>query len=266
MQQADLSVLNAEFDKLDSHHGLAVAPKRQSRLVALGLAAGLEIGIALLLWLGLAPPQRLRAAVRGSLTAITLAPPPPPPAPVVPPRKQAHHRPAGRASPANLRAKAVPIVTVKQVLIPPAPVPVAVKPATGAQAQSGAAPVPGPGTGAGGQGNGTGSGASGNGDGDGGSDPEWVGGRIKSSDYPVAARDAQAQGTTSVTISVTAQGKPSACRLIHSSHNRDLDAATCDLVMRRFRFRPARDSAGHAVAGEVDYDQEWTLGILTDAP
>ncbi|MDE1917200.1 MAG: TonB family protein [Sphingomonadales bacterium] len=256
----------SEFPKLIGHDGLAMADKRPSRVGAACLSAGLEIGVALLLWLGLAPPQGLREALRSSLTAITLAPPPPPPAPVIPPPRHMHHRPAGRASPANLRARAAPVFAERQVLIPPAPMPVAAKPATGAQAQSGAAPVPGPGTGAGGQGHGTGSGASGNGDGDGGSDPDWVGGRIKPSDYPLAAREAQAQGTTSVTISVSAQGRPSACRLTHSSHSRDLDAATCDLVMRRFRFRPARDSAGHAVAGEVDYDQEWTLGIQTDAP
>lgn len=240
-------------------------PERgSSRALAVGLSAGLEVGVVLLLWFGLAPPSGLREAVHNSIAAITLTPPPPPP--VKPPPPQRHHKPAGRASPANLRAKAAPVLAVKQPLPPPVLIPVAPKPAIGAQTQSGAAPVPGPGTGAGGQGNGTGSGGSGNGEGDGGRDPEWVGGKIKASDYPEAARTAGAQGTSSVTIAVTAQGRPSGCRLVHSSHNRDLDAATCDLVMKRFRFRPARDSTGHAVAGEVDYDQEWTLGILTDAP
>lgn len=218
----------------------------------------------LLLWLGLAPPPGLREAVHDSITAITLTPPPA--LPMKPPPPQRHHAPAGRASPANLRARAAPVFAVKQPLLEPAPIPVAPKVALGAETHSGAAPVPGPGSGAGGQGNGTGAGGSGNGEGDGGQDPEWVGGKIKSSDYPAAARAAEAQGTTSVTISVTAQGRPSACRMVHSSHSRDLDAATCDLVLKRFRFRPARDSAGHAVEGEVDYDQEWTLGILTDAP
>ncbi|WP_206237824.1 energy transducer TonB [Novosphingobium terrae] len=237
----------------------------QSRALAVGLSAGIEVGVALLLLFGLAPPSGLREAVHDSIAAITLTPPPLPP--VKPPPPPHHHRPAGRASPPNLRAKAAPVLAVKLPLPQPVPIPVATKPAAvGTQMQSGAAPVPGPGTGAGGQGNGTGSGGNGNGDGDGGRDPEWVGGRIKSSDYPEAARTAGAHGTTSVTISVSAQGRPSGCRLVESSHNRDLDAATCDLVLKRFRFRPARDSAGHAVAGEVDYDQEWTLGILTDAP
>lgn len=230
------------------------------------LAAGLEVGLVLLLWFGLAPPPALRQAVQSSIAAVTLAPPPPPPAPVKPPPPRHHHTPSGRAAPANLRAKAAPVLAVRMPLPKPVPIPVAPQVAAGADSHSGAAPVPGPGTGAGGQGNGTGSGASGNGEGDGGSDPEWVGGKIKSSDYPEAARAAGAQGTTSVTIAVTAQGRVSGCRIVHSSRNRDLDAATCDLVMRRFRFRPARDSAGHAVSGEVDYDQEWEMAILSDAP
>jgi protein TonB len=245
-------------------HDLASREQGQSRAVAASLSAGLQVGLILLLWLGLAPPPGLREAVQGSIAAITVLPPPA--LPVKPPPPVPHHHvPAGRASPANLRARAAPVLAVDRPLPKPAPMAVALKPAIGADTHSGAAPVPGPGTGAGGQGNGTGSGNAGNGESDGGSDPEWVGGKIKSSDYPEAARVAEAQGTTSVTISVSAQGRASGCHLVHSSHNRDLDAATCDLILRRFRFHPARDAAGHAVAGEVDYDQEWTMGILSDA-
>lgn len=235
-----------------------------SRALSASLAAGLEVGVALLLWFGLAPPSGLRQAVHDSIAAITLAPPPA--LPVSPPPLRHHHAPAGRASAANLRSTAAPVFAPRQPLPMPPPIPVAPKPGVAADAQSGAAPLPGPGSGAGGQGDGTGSGGSGTGQGDGGSDPEWTGGRIKSSDYPVAARMAGAHGTTSVTISVTAQGRASACRLVGSSHSRDLDTATCDLILRRFRFRPARDAAGHPIGGEVDYDQEWTLGLLTDGP
>lgn len=244
--------------------GLSNDERANSRALAAGLSAGLEIGLVLLLWLGLAPPSRMSEVVHDSIVAITFLPPSP--LPVKPPHLRHHHVSAGRASPVNLRSRAAPVFAAKQALPKPAPIPVATNTALGTAAQSGAAPVVGPGSGAGGQGTGTGSGGSGNGEGDGGRDPEWVGGRIRSSDYPLAARMAEAQGTTSVTISVTVQGRPSACHIFHSSHNRDLDAATCDLVMQRFRFRPARDAAGHAVTGEVDYDQEWTLGILTDAP
>jgi periplasmic protein TonB len=234
------------------------------RALATGLSVGLEAGLVLLLWLGLAPPAGLRVAVQDSIAAVTLSPPPP--LPVTPPPPPHHHRPTGRASPANIHAKAAPVLAAARPLPPPALIPVAPLPAMGAQTHSGAAPVPGPGSGAGGLGQGTGAGGSGTGDGQSGTDPDWVGGRIKASDYPLAARQAQAQGTTSVTIAVSAEGRPSGCRITRSSHNRDLDATTCDLVLRRFRFRPAHDAAGHAVAGEVDYDQEWTLGLLTDAP
>jgi protein TonB len=45
--------------------------------------------------------------------------------------------------------------------------------------------------------------------------------------------------------------------VISSSGNRALDDTTCRLILKRFRFAPARDAAGMAVPGEVDYDQEW---------
>lgn len=242
--------------------GLATPTRGGPRVWAITLSAALEIGVVALLWFGLAQPSGVRQALRDSIAAITLPSSPTPP--VKPPPLPHHHAPAGRASPANVRSAAAPVFAAQQVLPVQAPVPVAPKTAVGTDAQSGAAPMPGPGSGAGGLGSGTGSGGSGTGSGDGGRDPEWTGGRIKSSDYPVAARMAEAQGTTSVTISVNAQGRANACRLVHSSRNHDLDAATCDLILKRFRFRPARDSAGQAVGGEVDYDQEWTLGSQLD--
>lgn len=236
---------------------------RSSRLISAGIAASIEVGLAIALWLGLAQPAGLRQATRDWLTAVRLDPPPSP-APPPPPPPSHHHRPSGKSAPPALRAKAAPVYAPLVIHAPPPPIPVAPQVALGTQSHNGAAPTPGPGSGAGGSGNGTGSGASGNGDGAGGSDPEWTGGKIKSSDYPLAAREAHAQGTTSVTIAVTPQGRPSACHITQSSHNAALDTATCALVLQRFRFRPARDAAGHAVAGEVDYDQEWTMGMMTD--
>ncbi|WP_179504648.1 MULTISPECIES: energy transducer TonB family protein [unclassified Sphingomonas] len=242
------------------------AKARGNRIAAASVAAGLEILLALLLLFGLAPPHGAGEAMRNGITAITLSHPPAAIASKPPPPQPHHPHATGKAAPAALRAQAAPVFAAVTPWAKPPPIPVAPQVALGLASHSGAALVPGPGNGAGGQGNGTGSGTSGTGDGDGGSDPEWTGGKIKSSDYPPAARAAQAQGTTSVTISVTAQGRPSACRVTQSSRNPALDATTCDLAMKRFRFRPARDASGRAVAGEVDYDQEWTMGILSDAP
>ena len=130
---------------------------------------------------------------------------------------------------------------------------------------AGAAVTPGLGKGAGGQGTGAGSGTggfgtgagNGDGDGDGGSDAEWTGGKIKNGDYPKALREAHVSGTTVTEISVSPAGRPSACRVIQTSGSRDLDAATCQLIMQRFRFKPARNAAGQAISGAVEYEQEW---------
>lgn len=237
------------------------------RAFAAGIAAAIEVGVGLALWLGLAPPSGLQQAVHGSLTALTLQPPPPP-APPKPPPPQVHHSASGKAAPPAARAHAAPVYAPVVLWAKQPPLPVAPQVALAAAAHNGAAPVPGPGSGLAGQGNGSGSGGQGNGNGDGtghgagdgGTEPDWIGGRIKPSDYPAAARATQAQGTTSVTLGIDAKGHATACRITRSSHNAALDSTTCDLALKRFRFRPARDATGHAVAGAVDYDQEWTIG------
>jgi protein TonB len=202
----------------ESVQSQSLPTRRPHRLFAASLAAAIEVAVAVALWLGLAPPHGLRQALPETLAAIDLTRPPPPPPVTPPPPRPHHHTPAGRAAaqhPRQGRPGLCPAGPRGQA----PPIPVAPLVALGADTHSGAAPTPGPGTGAGGQGNGTGSGSSGNGDGDGGQDPEWTGGRIKPSDYPLAAREAHAQGTTSVTLTITPQGRASACRVTHSSGN-----------------------------------------------
>ena len=230
-----------------------------------GLAAGaLQIGLGIALWLGLAPPALIPQAATDVLTALDFNPPPPPSPP--PPPHQPHRGAEAAAAPANIRSRAAPVVAAPNPLATPPPIAAAPKPADGAQGQSGAALLAGPGSGAGGAGNGTGSGSGGNGDGDGGDGAELIGGRIKDSDYPRGPRDAHVQGTTQTAIAVAANGRATGCRILRSSGSAELDDTTCRLAVQRFRFRPARDRSGHAVADSVDYDQEWTLSGQWDEP
>jgi protein TonB len=140
----------------------------------------------------------------------------------------------------------------------PRPVAAATHAAQGTSASNGAAAA-GISSGAGGSGNGTGAGGSGEGEGSGGEGAEWTKGRIKDSDYPEGARQAHAQGTTSTVIAVGADGRPTGCTVRHSSGNGSLDAATCALIMQRFRFRPAHDEAGRLEPDQIDYEPEWSL-------
>ncbi len=233
---------------------------RQSRAGSAIIALAVQVALVLVIWRGFAPPGLAARAMAGALTAIAMAPEAAPrPKPQPQPAHPRTYAASGKASPANIRAKAAPVVAAALPLINPPPIPAATRPATGSQSQSGAAPRPGPGSGAGGLGLGTGAGADGDGEGDSDAEAELMHGDISARDYPKTALDAHAQGTTETRITVAASGQPTACRVTRSSGNADLDRTTCTLALRRFRFRPARDLAGRAIVGSADFDEAWTV-------
>ena len=229
----------------------------QQRLIAGLMAGAIEIGLLLVLLFGLAGQATTR--VTHALVSIAFPVPQPTPSPKPPPAH--HHKASGKASPANKQAKATPVYA-PPIVRPTPTIPASPHPGIAAGADNGAALRAGPGGGAGGVGNGTGSGGSGDGEGNGGEDAEWTGGKIRDGDFPSEARKAKAHGTTETEIAVTSDGRPASCRVTRSSGNAQLDATTCRLVMERFGFRPARDDSGRAIAGVVEYDQEWTLAGL----
>jgi protein TonB len=60
-------------------------------------------------------------------------------------------------------------------------------------------------------------------------------------------------------IAVTANGRVSACSVTQSSGSALLDATTCRLAQRRFRYEPARDAQGKAVPDVVEDGQRWWI-------
>ena len=230
------------------------APSRRrvpARLVSALMAGAIELALLIGLLYGLAGHSV--SQVSNAIAAITFSEPKAPPTPPPPPER--HHKDAGKAAPPAKKAQAAPVFAPRLAMAKPL-VPASPNPGREASASNGAA-LAGQGSGAGGVGNGTGSGGDGDGAGDGGDDPEWVGGKIKDSDYPSEARAIRARGTTETEIRVSAEGRPIGCSVTRSSGNGTLDATTCRLVLQRFRFNPARDAAGRAIAGVVDYDQDW---------
>ena len=221
------------------------------RLVSAVLAGGIELALVLGLLFGLAGHSAMQAS--NAIAAITFSEPRPRPTPPPPPER--HHKDAGKAAPAAKKAQAAPVFAPKLAIAKPL-VPASPNPGREASASNGAA-LAGQASGAGGVGNGTGSGGDGDGAGDGGDDPEWVGGKIKDSDYPAEARAIRARGTTETEIRISADGRPIGCSVTRSSGYGVLDTTTCRLVLQRFRFNPARDADGRAIAGLVDYDQNW---------
>jgi periplasmic protein TonB len=207
---------------------------------------------------GLAPGGAARAGKALKLFDIPADPPPPPhqdPAPA----KAAPDR-EGAASPPDLKARSAAVVAPPPKM--PAPRPVAAAPVAGpgADPSAGAARKPGPGSGGGGLGNGAGSGRAGGGPGGGGGLAErarLIAGRILDSDYPRAASEARIGGSVIVRFTVAADGRPRGCSVMRSSGSADLDAATCRLIERRFRYRPARDAQGRPVPAMLGWKQSW---------
>lgn len=213
---------------------------------AIFAAGAVELLLLAGLILGLAAPAILQRA-SSALVSLDLTAPPPPPR---------HHREAdgqagrkARAAPVEAPAARLPVVT---------PSPVASRVGEGTALAGGTAGA-GSGPGAGGTGNGAGEGD------DAGDDPQWIAGRIANGDYPGEARERREQGTTRTRITVDARGRALGCTVLRTSGSAALDATTCRLVLKRFRFAPARDANGQAIAGEIDYDQEWAItGYLGD--
>lgn len=70
-------------------------------------------------------------------------------------------------------------------------------------------------------------------------------------DYPVEAQRANLQGDVRARLSVGEDGRPKACTIVNSSGHAVLDTATCDILLARARFNPARDGQGRPVAEEI---------------
>lgn len=136
-------------------------------------------------------------------------------------------------------------------------------PAKGNDRNTGAADAPGQGTGAGGEGEGTGSG--GQGDGKGGGNivtrAVKIAGAIRQSDYPKGQpRKRGVEEKVVAFYTVLPNGRVTDCTIQVSSGNAPLDASTCRLIEQRFRYRPARNSAGQTVADRTGWQQIWWVG------
>ena len=69
--------------------------------------------------------------------------------------------------------------------------------------------------------------------------PKGRGNSIGEDDYPAASARAEEQGVTKVSYTIGADGRVTACNVTGSSGHPRLDEATCQIILRRFRFNPA---------------------------
>ena len=228
------------------------------------------LGYALLTGLGFDVPAQVSERLK---LFDAVEEPPPPPATPPPPEKKTSKSPKpkdpeGAASPANLKNTPSEIVAPPPEIRLEVPPPVIAAPVAGqgAAPAAGAAPVPGPGTGSGGIGTGLGSGNQGTGTGGGGGGggrataARWLRGSITDRDYPDAEFERRIGGTVFLRFIVDPTGRVSECTVTRSSGSRALDATTCRLILRRFRYRPARDAEGNPIAAVVRGEHQWEVG------
>ena len=180
---------------------------------------------------------------------LPLPPPPPPPPP------EEASKPKGDPSPPNLKAVPTPVVAPPPRIRTPSPIAAAPVPSIGTAPSAGASNVAGPGTGAGGIGTGLGGGGSGGG----GSRAQRIRGQLRNSDYPLGARIARVEGWVGVRFTVQPNGRVSGCYVLRTSGSPDLDGRTCELIERRFRYRPARDARGRPIAEVVSTSFTWYI-------
>jgi protein TonB len=238
----------------------------RDRAGALSLVALVHAGVLAVL-LTLAPTTTIPSGVQQPLDIFNVTlpePTPPPPPPPVVVESKAAPKEEGVAAPPAKKAEASPINQLEPVVTLPSPPPLVVtapQPGTGSAPAAGAAPVDGPGSGAGGQGSGTGSGGQGSGPGGGGdggvaSRPSLASRPLTPRDYASNSRRAwPSGGRVLVTFNVEVDGRASDCKVYQSIGNSAIDTETCALVLRKLRFRPARDESGRPVVSRYAYAQ-----------
>jgi len=90
-------------------------------------------------------------------------------------------------------------------------------------------------------------------------------GWISPADYPKPARREQREGVVGYRIDVDSRGHPVGCQIVLSAGPL-LDQPTCELLLRRSHFAPARDAAGKAVAGAYTARIRWQMPARPVAP
>lgn len=90
--------------------------------------------------------------------------------------------------------------------------------------------------------------------------PVHIKGQIRDSDYPVRLAAHRIEGDVKVQYTVGLDGRVTNCRILESSRSAELDALTCRLIVKRFRFRPARDADGKEAVADIVETHSWIVG------
>ena len=96
--------------------------------------------------------------------------------------------------------------------------------------------------------------------------PRLVAGSISNDDYPAEAIQAGESGTVAATLTISAEGRVTDCRVTASSGSAALDSSTCRAAIERYVFEPARNSQGIPVASTYAHRVRWQLPEESQGP
>ncbi len=82
---------------------------------------------------------------------------------------------------------------------------------------------------------------------------------FRSEDYPREALRKATQGRVIIRVNVSPAGRATECLVVATSDSPEIDAASCQGVMRRAHFRPALDAAGRPVAAADIFIITWRI-------
>lgn len=77
--------------------------------------------------------------------------------------------------------------------------------------------------------------------------------------YPAKALRERREGTTFFTVVIGTNGRAKSCTVTTSSGHADLDAAACDIIMKRGRWKPATNDAGEKIEASWSSKFKWEL-------
>ncbi|AIT79572.1 energy transducer TonB [Novosphingobium pentaromativorans] len=242
-------------------------PRRERTFAALASAAIVAGGLAALVT-GLAvklPLPALPAALETVITTRNL-PKKPPPRETPTPSPRTPHEDSGSASPPDRGARASPVfapTTRKTPLVEPPAIRAAAEPESGSSAKAGTSDRAGSGRGAGGKGEGSSTGGAGQGYGSGSgyrrpaAFPKQVSGKLRFTDLPRDLRKSREGAELTLRYRIGVDGRARQCHIVVSSGRPELDAHTCNTIVSRFRFKPARNEMGEPVPFEMTEIHGW---------
>ncbi|MEA3002351.1 MAG: periplasmic protein TonB [Sphingomonadales bacterium] len=90
--------------------------------------------------------------------------------------------------------------------------------------------------------------------------PVLIRGGIGDSDYPSELGAAGVGGAVGVRYTIGLDGRVTNCRIVEASPEPELNEFTCRLIVKRYRYRPAKDASGADMVADIVETHTWIPG------